>query len=182
MFVKVNYFGFYPLGSDVCYNDVKIMQTPWESYKSPAFRTHPVGMWTKGSFPITDHLLDGLCVSFFAVRESLIKFRFVEPSPGRRWPSVARSDEGVPFQSALFSAPAAFAFPHPPPTGAPSPRGRHCSINRNLYCRWTRERQKPGTEIFPFPAGCLFRVYFVCLRGDKRTVPCAMCYAHCAHL
>ena len=37
MFVKVNYFGFYPLGSDVCYKDVKIMQTPWESYKSPAF-------------------------------------------------------------------------------------------------------------------------------------------------
>ena len=37
MFVKVNYFGFYPLGSDVCYNDVKIMQTPWESYKYPAF-------------------------------------------------------------------------------------------------------------------------------------------------
>ena len=37
VFVKVNYFGFYPLGSDVCYNDVKIMQTPWEEYRFPVF-------------------------------------------------------------------------------------------------------------------------------------------------
>lgn len=37
MFVKVNYFGFYPLGSDICYNDVKIMQTPWEEYIFPVF-------------------------------------------------------------------------------------------------------------------------------------------------
>ena len=35
MFVKVNYFGFYPLGSDICYNDVKIMQTPWKEYRFP---------------------------------------------------------------------------------------------------------------------------------------------------
>ena len=35
MFVKVNYFGFYPLGSDVCYNDVKIMQMPWKEYRFP---------------------------------------------------------------------------------------------------------------------------------------------------
>jgi len=37
VFVKVNYFGFYLLGSDVCYNDVKIMQTPWEEYRFPVF-------------------------------------------------------------------------------------------------------------------------------------------------
>ena len=37
VFVKVNYFGFYPLGSDVCYNDVRIMQTPWEEYRFPVF-------------------------------------------------------------------------------------------------------------------------------------------------
>ena len=37
MFVKVNYFGFYPLGADVYYNDVKIMQAPWGKYRYPAF-------------------------------------------------------------------------------------------------------------------------------------------------
>lgn len=33
MFVKVKYFGLYPLGSDVCYNDVNTMQTSWEKYR-----------------------------------------------------------------------------------------------------------------------------------------------------
>ena len=37
MFANVKYFGFYPLGSDVCYNNVKIMQTSWEAYKYPVF-------------------------------------------------------------------------------------------------------------------------------------------------
>ena len=35
MLAKVEYFGFYPLGSDVYYNKVKIMQTSWEEYKFP---------------------------------------------------------------------------------------------------------------------------------------------------
>jgi len=37
LFAKVKYFGFYPIGSDVCYNNVKIMQTSWEPYKYPIF-------------------------------------------------------------------------------------------------------------------------------------------------
>jgi len=31
VFAKAEYFGFYPLGSDVLYNDVPIMQTTWEA-------------------------------------------------------------------------------------------------------------------------------------------------------
>ena len=37
MFAKVRHFGFYPLGSDICYNGVKIMQLPWKEYRFPAF-------------------------------------------------------------------------------------------------------------------------------------------------
>ena len=33
MFVKVRYFGFYPLGSDIELNGVKIMQEYWNEYK-----------------------------------------------------------------------------------------------------------------------------------------------------
>ena len=39
MFVKVEYFGFYPLGSDVELNNVPIMKTEWNLYKKAAF-TH----------------------------------------------------------------------------------------------------------------------------------------------
>lgn len=35
MFAKVSYFGFYPIGSDVCYNNIKIMQSTWEAYNFP---------------------------------------------------------------------------------------------------------------------------------------------------
>jgi len=37
VFAIVKYFGFYPLGSDVCYNGLRIMQTNWEEYKHPVF-------------------------------------------------------------------------------------------------------------------------------------------------
>lgn len=37
MFVKTKYFGFYPLGADVCCNGVKIMQASWEKYRFPVF-------------------------------------------------------------------------------------------------------------------------------------------------
>lgn len=33
MFVKAHYFGFYPLGSDIELNGVKIMQLKWNIYK-----------------------------------------------------------------------------------------------------------------------------------------------------
>ncbi len=35
MFVKVNYLGFYPLGSDVKINDIEIMKSKWNVYKKP---------------------------------------------------------------------------------------------------------------------------------------------------
>ena len=35
MFVKVNYLGFYPLGSDIEINNIKIMQLDWNEYKKP---------------------------------------------------------------------------------------------------------------------------------------------------
>ncbi len=35
MLVKVNYFGFYPLGSDIELNGVKIMKSEWNTYKKP---------------------------------------------------------------------------------------------------------------------------------------------------
>ena len=35
MFVKAEYFGFYPLGSDVLLQGTKIMQTTWSAYKFP---------------------------------------------------------------------------------------------------------------------------------------------------
>ena len=37
MFVKVNYFGSYPVGADVALNDVKIMQSEWNEYRKFAF-------------------------------------------------------------------------------------------------------------------------------------------------
>ena len=37
MFVKVEYFGFYPLGSDVELNNVPIMKAEWNLYKKAAF-------------------------------------------------------------------------------------------------------------------------------------------------
>ena len=35
MFVKVEYFGFYPLGSDIELNHIKIMKSKWNVYKKP---------------------------------------------------------------------------------------------------------------------------------------------------
>lgn len=35
MFVKVEYLGFYPMGSDVILQNIKIMQEPWNVYKYP---------------------------------------------------------------------------------------------------------------------------------------------------
>ena len=35
MFVKVSYLGFYPLGSDIEINNIKIMQLDWNEYKKP---------------------------------------------------------------------------------------------------------------------------------------------------
>ena len=40
MFVKVKYFGFYPLGSDVELNNVKIMREHWNEYNKVIF---PIG-------------------------------------------------------------------------------------------------------------------------------------------
>ena len=37
MLVKAKYFGFYPLGADVLYNNVRIMQAPWEKCNQPIF-------------------------------------------------------------------------------------------------------------------------------------------------
>lgn len=37
MFVKVNYLGLYPLGSDIEINNVKIMQYEWNIYRKPIF-------------------------------------------------------------------------------------------------------------------------------------------------
>ena len=37
MFVKVNYFGSYPLGADVELNNVKIMQSEWNEYRKLTF-------------------------------------------------------------------------------------------------------------------------------------------------
>lgn len=37
MFVRVEYFGFYPLGADVCFDGVKILQAPWEKCRFPVF-------------------------------------------------------------------------------------------------------------------------------------------------
>lgn len=37
MFVKVEYFGFYHLGSDAELNNVPIMKAEWNSYKKVAF-------------------------------------------------------------------------------------------------------------------------------------------------
>ena len=36
MFVKVNYFGFYPLGSDIKINNIEIMKSKWNAYKKVA--------------------------------------------------------------------------------------------------------------------------------------------------
>ena len=36
MFVKVSYFGFYPLGSDVKINNIEIMKSKWNVYRKPA--------------------------------------------------------------------------------------------------------------------------------------------------
>ena len=36
MFVKFNYLGFYPLGSDVKINDIEIMKSKWNVYKKPS--------------------------------------------------------------------------------------------------------------------------------------------------
>ena len=33
MFVKVNYFGFYPLGADIKINNIEIMKSQWNVYK-----------------------------------------------------------------------------------------------------------------------------------------------------
>ena len=33
MLVKVNYFGFYPLGSDVKINNIEIMKSKWNVYR-----------------------------------------------------------------------------------------------------------------------------------------------------
>ena len=35
MFVKVSYLGFYPLGSDIEINNIKIMQLDWNEFKKP---------------------------------------------------------------------------------------------------------------------------------------------------
>ncbi len=37
MFIKVNYFGSYPLGADVELDGVKIMQSEWNEYKKIVF-------------------------------------------------------------------------------------------------------------------------------------------------
>ena len=37
MFVKVSYLGFYPLGSDIEINNIKIMQLDWNEYKITCF-------------------------------------------------------------------------------------------------------------------------------------------------
>lgn len=39
MLVKVEYFGFYPLGADIELNNIPIMKLEWNSYKKVAF-TH----------------------------------------------------------------------------------------------------------------------------------------------
>lgn len=36
MFVKVDYLGFYPLGSDIKINDIEIMKSKWNVYKKPS--------------------------------------------------------------------------------------------------------------------------------------------------
>ena len=37
MFIKVNYLGFYPLGSDVEINGIPFMKLQWHAYKKPVF-------------------------------------------------------------------------------------------------------------------------------------------------
>ena len=51
---------------------------------------------------------------------------------------------------------------------------RNCSINWDLYCRWTRERQKPGTEIFPFPAGCYLGSILSVREETREPSPCPL--------
>ena len=36
MFVKVTYFGYFPLGSDIKINDVEMMKSKWSVYKKPS--------------------------------------------------------------------------------------------------------------------------------------------------
>ena len=36
MLVKVKYFGYYPLGSDIKINDIEIMKSRWNIYKKPS--------------------------------------------------------------------------------------------------------------------------------------------------
>ena len=35
MIIKTSFLGAFPLGSDVCFNGVKIMQRQWHAYKRP---------------------------------------------------------------------------------------------------------------------------------------------------
>ena len=37
MFVKVDYLGFYPLGSDIEFNSIKIMKSEWHTYEKRVF-------------------------------------------------------------------------------------------------------------------------------------------------
>ena len=36
MLVKVDYLGFYPLGSDIKIHDIEIMKSKWNVYKKPS--------------------------------------------------------------------------------------------------------------------------------------------------
>lgn len=49
MFAKVQYLGFYPLGSDVEINSIKIMQTEWKILQKP--KLIPIGKEATGIHP-----------------------------------------------------------------------------------------------------------------------------------